>query len=67
MHKKLKTPYYGTTNLHKRAETWVWVVTDVQNFALRTPRPARCSPPTLKSKIFQIKLGPYLHLHDNDR
>ena len=40
MHKKLKNPYYGTTNLHKRAETWVWVVTDVQNFALRAP----CAP-----------------------
>ena len=37
MHKKLENPYYGTTNLHKRAETWVWVVTDVQNFALRAP------------------------------
>ena len=37
MHKKLKNPYYGTTNLHKRAETWVWVVTDVQNFAVRAP------------------------------
>ena len=37
MHKKLKTPYYGTTNLHKWAETWIWVVTDVQNFALRAP------------------------------
>ena len=38
MHEKLKNPYYGTTNLHKRAETWVWVVTDVQNFALRALR-----------------------------
>ena len=37
MHKKLKNPYYGTTNLHKRAETWGWVVTDVQNFALCAP------------------------------
>ena len=40
MHKKLKNPHYGTANLHKRAETWVWVVPDVQNFALRAP----CSP-----------------------
>ena len=37
MHKKLKHPHYGTTNLHKRAKTWVWVVTDVHNFALRAP------------------------------
>ena len=37
MHKKLKTPYYETTNLRKRAETRVRVVTGVENFALRVP------------------------------
>ena len=31
------SPYYGTTNLNRQAETWVWVVMDVQNFALRVP------------------------------
>ena len=35
MQKKLKKSYYGTTNLRKRAKTRVWVVTDIQNFALR--------------------------------
>ena len=28
MHKKLNKPSYGTTNLHKRSETWVWGLTD---------------------------------------
>ena len=28
MHKKLKKPLHGTTNLHKRSETWVWGLSD---------------------------------------
>ena len=32
-------PYYGTTNLNRQAKTWVWVVMDVQNFALRADTP----------------------------
>ena len=39
MHKKLKNLKNGATNLHKRAQTWVWVVTDLQNFALRADAP----------------------------
>ena len=34
-YKKLKKPYYGTTNLRKRAKTRVRVVIDIQSFALR--------------------------------
>ena len=34
-HQDHQNPYYGTTNLRKRAETRGRVVTNIQNFALR--------------------------------
>ena len=34
MHRKLKKPQYGTKNLSKGAKSRVWVLADIQNFAL---------------------------------
>ena len=35
MHRKLKKTQHGTKNLSKGAKSRVWVLADIQNFALR--------------------------------